>query len=351
MKKNNTTPTALIAGLVALMAIPAIASANHRGPRHQHRDAPKFASGASCSLPSDYPAIHVDGDYHRKPRVERRLERRIRNTREQVRLAIDAMDGLRHWRADKQIEEAKRRVTDARWHVENGAFRAAKRTLDRVDDLVRLVRNKARELDRIRSAARSEMREYRRSFAVVQAKVDEANCTVAAAHLRKAEGAFGQARREADQLDWDTARTYARRANRYQKDALDQAVRTIRKHRKLRREYDEAVSTLDGDLRKARRAGARSTSGPARALLQDARRLKSQAAAAAQRRELKRAAELARRGSDSARGAFELAIADSRRDRRRARDGRHARWEQQRSYRTEMPFASASARWTSSEVW
>lgn len=335
MKMTNTISTALTAGLIALMGLPSLAVAGH-GVRAS-------SSGASCALPSDYPAAHVQT--RRRPPVKRRLEGRIKRTRKDVRSAIAAMDGLNHWRAQRQIDEARRRVTEARYHVENGAFRAADRTLQRVDELVRLVRTKARELDRVRSATRSNMREYRRNLAAVERRVDEANCTLAAGHLRKAGGAFGRAKREAGQLDWDTARTFARKANAHRRDALNQAIATLDKNRRRGR-FDNALSTLDSDLRKARKAGSRrSTSAAARALLMDARRLKARATSAGRNGEFERGIKLARRGSRSARGALEMAVHDGRRGRghRHARAGRH--------YRTEMPFASANARRTSSQVW
>ncbi len=330
MKKNTTLSIALTAGLVALMGLPGLAAADH-----------DYNSGASCSLPTDYPSAHVRS--RRRAPVERRLTKRLKRTRQEVRTARGAMEGLSHWRTEQQVREARRRVTEARSHIDNGAFRAANRTLARVDELVRLIRNKARELDRIRSAARSEMRDYRRRLAQVQRRVDEANCTLAAGHLRKAEGSFARARREAGQLDWDVAKTYARKATAHQRDALNKAVATL-KMKRQRRRYEEALSALESDLNKARRAGSRRGRGhQAMALFHDARRLKSQAESAARKRQFERAAKLARKGSTSARGALEMTVASTRRGRRRARAAR--------SYRTEMPFASASARWTSSEDW
>lgn len=332
--KHNIIPTALTASLIALLGLPAVASAEHDGPA---------SADASCSLPTDYPDVGVEP---RRPPVQRRLDQRMKRTREQVRAALNAMEGLRHYRTDEQLKEARRRVTDARWHLENGAFLAAERTLERVDELVRQIRRKARELDGVRTAARSQMREYRRDLPAVSRRVDEANCTIAAGHLRKAEGAFARSVREADELDWQTARTYARKATAHQWDALNQAVATIANSRRLRRGYDRALSSLKSDLRKARRAGASRSGRPAHDLFDDAQRLKFQAEAAAQRRELTRATELARRGSDAAQASARLAVANARRGRR---GHRHAR--AGRSYRTDMPLASASARWTSSQVW
>jgi soluble cytochrome b562 len=326
---KNVILTALIpltAGFIALMALPTLAAAGHDDE-------------ASCAVPTDYPTF--SSETRRTPPIERRLRRRMKAARQDVRQALNSMEGLKHWRTERQLKEARRRVTDARHHLDNGAFRAADRTLSRVDELVRTIRRKAVELGRVRATARTEMRSYKRDLSRVIRRVDEANCTVAAGYLRKAEGAFSTARRQANRFDWDFAGTYARTANRFQRDALRQALATIEQNR-VRDDYQEALAHLTVDIDKARRSHPHGRARRAtREYLREARQLKSRAQAAARRGEYARARKLANRGMWTSHEARE--IADDSHHARRAH--RHSR----RRY-SAMPLASARARWTSSGV-
>ena len=303
--QTNWLSLSTAAAMAVTLLGPSLASAEHT---------------ASCAVPDHvmHSGHATDSALHDGRLRERRLRQRARAVRRDVRRATHRIEGLEDWWAEEEVREARRRVRSAAIHIDNGAFWAAGRSLDRAEALARSLTRRARRLGAFASDVRGEINVVEGRMAHTRTLVRRADCTIAAAHLRAAGGQLRAARRDARRGQWRGSRRSIRLASAKLDDAGRQARASIqKKEQRLFGAFKLRLDDVSSDVRDVRsRLATRELAG-ARAAFRSAK-------AEAKRGDWSDAKRLMRGAERQLRKADRLAARATRAHRRHARrNARH----------------------------
>ncbi len=188
-----------------------------------------------------------------------RLEQRIERTDNAVDEAARLLTGYEDLSSEQELYEARARLGFSQWHVWNEAWRAARRTLDRVDHLAASVTRRATATRAVARETRTLLADLDKRLPDTRTRVRRADSKSATADLQRATGELRKARREKAEGDWYAARSAARRADKALEDADRQATAVLARRKAQRDRFQRAMSALDEQLERTRRAVRRAS--------------------------------------------------------------------------------------------